>query len=92
MIRREKLPTGDTKVTFSLPLSEVPEPTSVMGDFNDWDPMTHPLKKRNNGTRSASVELSEGEVVQFRYLSDGGRWFNETEADCNNEGNNFLAA
>ena len=92
MIRREKMKNGATKVTFALPLDQAPEATSVTGDFNDWDPLSHPLKKRSNGTRSASVELAEGEVVQFRYLSDGGFWFNEADSDTNPEGNCTLAA
>ena len=92
MIRTQKLKNGVTKVTFSLPLDEAPEATSVTGDFNNWDPLVHPLKKRSNGTRSASVELAEGEVVQFRYLGDGGVWFNESSSDLNDEGNNILAA
>jgi len=92
MIRRQKSKNGVTKVTFALPLDEAPEATSVTGDFNGWDPMSHPLKKRSNGTRSASVELKEGEVVQFRYLGEGGVWFNENDSDINDEGNNILAA
>lgn len=92
MIRRQKMKNGVTKVTFALPLDEAPEATSVTGDFNNWDPMTHPLKKRSNGTRSTSVELNEGDVVQFRYLRNGGVWFNEADSELNDEGNNTLAA
>jgi 1,4-alpha-glucan branching enzyme len=73
--------SGDgVKVTFSLPLSETPEPVSVLGDFNDWDPMAHPLRKRSNGTRSATVELPKGERYTFKYLADGGTWFHEPTA------------
>lgn len=92
MIQRKQLKNGVTKVTFALPLDQAPEPTSVTGDFNGWDPLQHPMKKRSNGTRSASVEIAEGDVVQFRYLADGGVWFNETESDTNDDGNNILAA
>ena len=66
------------KVSFVLPVSETPEPVSVCGDFNDWDPLRHPLKKRANGTRSASVELPPGRYA-FKYLS-GGTWFTDPEA------------
>ena len=75
------------KVTFTLPLSETPEPVSVLGDFNDWDPLAHPLKKRSNGTRSATVELEPGNRYSFKYLSDGGTWF--TEADAEHETNEY---
>ena len=69
------------KVSFVLPLSETPEPVSVLGDFNSWDPHAHPLKKRTNGTRSATVELEPGKRYAFKYLSDGGTWFTDPEAE-----------
>jgi 1,4-alpha-glucan branching enzyme len=72
---------GGVKVTFSLPVSETPEPVSVLGDFNGWDPHAHPLRKRANGTRSAAVVLPAGKRFNFKYLSDGGTWFNEIDAD-----------
>lgn len=71
---------GKVKANFVLPLSETPEPVSVVGDFNRWDALAHPLKKRANGTRSATVELDPGNRYSFKYLSDGGTWFNEPEA------------
>ena len=58
-----------------------PTAVSVVGDFNDWDPGAHPLRKRSNGTRSVTVELPAGEPVQFKYLADNGDWFPEPEAD-----------
>lgn len=68
------------KVTFALPQDV--GPVSVVGTFNDWDPMKHPMKKRSNGTRSVSVELKKGETHEFRYLADGDRWLNEPDVDA----------
>jgi 1,4-alpha-glucan branching enzyme len=74
--------SGDgVKVTFSLPLTEAPEPVSVLGDFNQWSPLTHPLKKRSNGTRSVTIELPKGERYAFKYLADGGTWFSDPSVD-----------
>ncbi|HSH23678.1 MAG TPA: isoamylase early set domain-containing protein [Acidimicrobiales bacterium] len=73
---------GKVKTSFILPLSETPEPVSVLGDFNHWDPLAHPLKKRSNGTRSATVELEPSGRYAFKYLSEGGTWFNDPEADA----------
>lgn len=67
------------KVSFVLPVSETPEAVSVCGDFNGWDPLAHPLKKRANGTRSVSVELPPGRYA-FKYLSGSGTWFTDPEA------------
>ena len=70
------------KVTFALPLEATPEPVSVVGDFNGWDPSAHPLRKRTNGTRSVSVTMPVGACYQFKYLAAGGAWFCEDEADA----------
>ena len=66
------------KVTFSLPLAETPEPVSVCGDFNGWDPSAHPLRKRANGTRSVAVDVAPGRYA-FKYLTTNGTWFTDPE-------------
>ena len=92
MIKRQKSGDCTIKVTFAISLEEAPLATSVVGDFNDWDPLATPLKKRTNGTRSASVVLSAGEVVRFKYLTEGGRWFTDADADVGEDGDNHLVA
>ena len=67
------------KVRFVLSVSETPEAVSVCGDFNGWDPLAHPLKRRANGTRSVSVELPPGRYA-FKYLSGSGTWFTDPDA------------
>jgi 1,4-alpha-glucan branching enzyme len=68
------------KVTFVLPGDHNHGPTSVVGDFNNWDPLAHPFKKRSNNTYSVAAELPRGTQVAFRYLSGDGRWSNEPDA------------
>jgi len=80
MIRRKKTATGVT-VTFALDDPDT-GPVSVVGDFNDWTPGVHVLRRRSNGTRSVSVTLPAGRPVRFRYLGDGGRWFDDPQADA----------
>ena len=65
-------------VTFVLPADV--GPVSVVGDFNGWDPHTHPLRKRSNGTRSVSIDLTPGDHP-FRYLAETSGFFDEDEAD-----------
>lgn len=79
MLRRQSSSVG-VKVTFVVP-AEI-GPVSVVGDFNDWDPMAHPLRKRSNGTRSVAVPLPEGTAFRFRYLAEGGRFFDDDAADA----------
>jgi 1,4-alpha-glucan branching enzyme len=50
---------------------------SVVGNFNDWDPFAHPLRRRANRTRSAAVTVPAGSTLHFRYLAEGGRWFDD---------------
>lgn len=68
---------GMVRVTFALPAEEPATAVSVVGDFNDWDPFAHPLRRRANRTRSASVTVPSGSTLRFRYLAEGGHWFND---------------
>lgn len=72
---------GKVKVTFVVDPEQCDEPVSVVGDFNDWDPLKTPLQKRSNGTRSAAVELDAGATYAFKYLGDGGNWFCDSAAE-----------
>ncbi len=82
MIKRKSVKKDKTvKVTFVVAGDDSHLPASVVGDFNEWDPAAHPLKKRSNGTHSATVTLPKAEKFYFRYRSDDGLWFNEDEAD-----------
>jgi 1,4-alpha-glucan branching enzyme len=81
MIEREPGKGGDeVKVTFILPKDGGEDPTAVVGDFNDWDPTATPLRRRRDQL-SASVSVAAGRRYAFRYLAEGGRWFNDEAAD-----------
>jgi 1,4-alpha-glucan branching enzyme len=69
--------SGAVRVTFVLPAAEPAGPVSVVGDFNDWNPYAHPLRKRSNGVRSAVVTIPAGTTLRFRYLAEGGLWFDD---------------
>ena len=71
---------GTVRVTFTLPADEPHGAVSVVGDFNDWDPFAHPLRRRANGTRSAAVTVPAGSMLRFRYLAEGGVWFDDESA------------
>ena len=91
MIRRKKAATGVT-VTFVLDDDAAAAgQVSVVGDFNDWTPGQHVFRKRSNGTRSVSVTLPAGKPVHFRYLAEGGRWFDDPAADAQDEHGSLLA-
>lgn len=77
---RSALP-GTSRVTFSLPWASLDGPVSVVGSFNDWTPGAHPLRRRSNGTASASIVVPTGSTLRFRYLAAPGRWFDDADAD-----------
>ncbi len=69
------------KITFILPADHDPGAVAVVGDFNDWDPHANTFATQKNGTRSTSITLQTGQSYEFRYLGDGGHWFDEQAAD-----------
>ncbi len=72
------------KVVFRLPKQAAPGAgyIAVVGDFNEWNPEAHPMKKLKNGDFTATIELTPGKDYQFRYLIDGERWENDWQADA----------
>jgi 1,4-alpha-glucan branching enzyme len=79
------------RVTFVLPADEPPGAVSVVGDFNGWNPFAHPLRKRANGTRSTAVSVPANSTLRFRYLADGGMWFDDETAPGRDADGAFIA-
>jgi hypothetical protein len=75
---------GTVRVTFALPVDEPGGAVSVVGDFNHWDPFAHPLRPRSNRTRSTSVTVKAGSTLHFRYLAEGGVWFDDETIPAQN--------
>ena len=71
------------KVTFTVDptLVDGAKEVAVLGDFNNWDPSETSMKKGKDGSFAKTRELEVGHEYQFRYLVDGTRWINDTEAD-----------
>ncbi|HNY66421.1 MAG TPA: isoamylase early set domain-containing protein [Deltaproteobacteria bacterium] len=71
------------KVTFTLPRDRASEAQNValMGDFNDWNPGTTPMKRRRDGSFEATLNLDTGHEYQFRYLLNNNTWENDDSAD-----------
>jgi 1,4-alpha-glucan branching enzyme len=82
---------GTVRVTFALPVEQPAAAVSVVGDFNEWNPFAHPLRVRANRTRSASVTVPSGSTLRFRYLAEGGRWFNDDTVSPGHGGDAIIA-
>jgi 1,4-alpha-glucan branching enzyme len=71
------------KVKFRLPKAAAPEADQVhiVGDFNGWDPRSHPLKRLKTGDHTITIDLATGKEYRYRYLIDGVQWENDWQAD-----------
>lgn len=84
MIRKTYLKTGRScRVTFELSPEVDVESACVCGEFNGWDETAHPMKRRKKDGRLAlTISLKPGQAYRFRYLLDGERWENDSDADA----------
>ena len=57
------------RVTFSLQAAEAKE-VFLTGNFNNWDPKTHPMKNDGNGIWKKTVMLFP-EKCEYKFLVDG---------------------
>ena len=53
----------------------------LVGEFNDWSMHSTPMKRLQDGSFKAEVDLPCGASYQFRYLLDDDRWENDWNAD-----------
>lgn len=59
-------------MTFRLPPEMRAECVHVVGEFNAWSSVGHPMLRDHEGM-VAEVELERGRHCRFRYLLDGER-------------------
>ena len=71
------------KVTFKVDNKEMSgaEKVQVVGEFNNWDTNSSPMKQLKTGGFTETIELNSGQEYEFRYLINGTEWANEPEAD-----------
>ena len=81
-VKKQAVRNGTCKVTFELAAEVGATTAHLCGDFNDWSPTATPMKRRKDGSLTASVDLEAGRQYRFRYLLDDGRWENDWAADA----------
>ena len=57
------------KVTFSLENADANE-VFLIGDFNKWNPKSHPMKSDENGAWVRNVIIPPGEY-EYKFIVDG---------------------
>jgi 1,4-alpha-glucan branching enzyme len=83
MLKKNYSKSGDScRVTFRLPADVSAETVHLCGEFNEWSPTKHPMKKLKDGSFSVTVTLDVGQSYRFRYLLDNERWENDWDADA----------
>ncbi|MFO7554788.1 MAG: isoamylase early set domain-containing protein [Desulfobacterales bacterium] len=66
------------KVTFSLENTDANE-VFLIGDFNKWNPKTHPMKRDGNGTWTRNVIIPPGKY-EYKFMVDG-QWKEDPQND-----------
>ena len=69
------------RVTFTIPAEIGAVSVALCGEFNEWDPEKHPLKKRKDGSFSTTISLKTGSSYRFRYWINNNICENDWEAD-----------
>jgi 1,4-alpha-glucan branching enzyme len=69
------------RVTFELPAEAQATEVRLRGEFNDWSPDAHLLRRRKDGSFAATISLPTGRAYRYRFLLDGRRWENDWAAD-----------
>jgi 1,4-alpha-glucan branching enzyme len=54
---------------------------TLVGDFNNWKEDVTPMQKLKSGDFTVTLELSQNQSFQFRYLVNKSVWMNDEEAD-----------
>lgn len=82
MIKKSYSKTGKKcRVTFKLSRNVNAQSALLVGEFNNWDDGSLPMKKLKNGDFSATLSLDAGQSYRFRYLLDQSRWENDWDPD-----------
>lgn len=92
MLRKESEADGRVAITFLLPAGHPNAPISLVGDFNEWVPGRNPLIMRPDGSLSTTVVVAAGTSAHFRYLGEGGVWFDDWDADDYDEQGGIVRA
>ncbi|MBE2198660.1 MAG: isoamylase early set domain-containing protein [Anaerolinea sp.] len=71
----------ECEVTFAFQ-SETANDVQLVGDFNDWQPMSMKKGKGDDGAFKVKVRLPKDGQFQFRYLVDNQIWANDETADA----------
>jgi len=74
--------TGNScRVHFELPAGVDAKKVALCGDFNEWNPKTHSMKKKKDDSFYLDVYLPSGRDYRYKFFVDDKRWENDWEAE-----------
>jgi len=81
--KKKKKKTKRRRVNFSIEAPDA-QVVSLMGDFNQWNEKTHPMKKGDDGGWKKFIMVPP-DRYEYRFLVDG-QWWNDPANDqiCSN--------
>ena len=81
MVHKKSLPANKVAATFELPSSIWADSIHLVGDFNQWNNSSLPMKQRHSdGGWEVTVILDTGRDYQYRYPIHGTDWRNDWQA------------
>ena len=72
---------GKVVVVFEIPSTIWADRINLVGDFNNWDRESLPLRQDRQANWQVEIELDAGREYRFRYLFDGASWVYDWYAD-----------
>ena len=73
---------GMVRVTFNMPAIAGCEGLYLVGDFNAWNEVAHPMQPGQDGTWLLALNLEPGREYEYRYRTHGGSWHGDPAADA----------
>jgi 1,4-alpha-glucan branching enzyme len=71
-----------TSVVFTIDGFDDAAAVAVAGEFNDWEPASTPMKRRKDGTWTATLRLPKNQRFEYRFVVDGENWIADDDADA----------
>ena len=81
MIKKTLRKDGKMSVGFYTEPMPDAEAVHLVGSFNGWDVEEHAMRQLKDGRYSAWRILDRDARYEFRYLVNGERWLNDSQAD-----------
>jgi 1,4-alpha-glucan branching enzyme len=79
--KRRSVNPGKVVVGFEIPSTIWADRVNLVGDFNNWDRESLPLRQGHQENWQVEMELEAGCEYHFRYLFDGAYWVYDWYAD-----------